>query len=338
MDKCVTNLGVSSELRITLGITNSVIGLLALLGNLLMFVIIYKNKRLQTRSNTCLLSLAMTDFLVGIILEPMHVMQLFSATLRYNCTFNTVRRFLATFLLCASIMSIALISYDRCMHLIKTVNYPHHMSRMKIAFLILFCWTLPAALPFIRFAGESLYCAAIILLIASVFLTMVICYYFIMKVVRNTSRNITPAVEVIDDEQRETRRETRSHIRVAKAIAIIIIIFGLLFTPIAVFMSIVSFSALPFIDYKGFHGNVKEVCYAVAMTTAMANSAINPAVYYFRIPEFKEKLKMLFGIEAQTQSLSGSVEKGNLAVVGEKSDTKTVSGDLSEETALTVST
>eukprot|EP00794_Sanderia_malayensis_P018403 gene18403-20258_t len=159
-----------------------------------------------------------------------------------------------------------------------------------------------------------------------------------MKVVRNTSRNITPAVEVIDDEHRETRRETRSHIRVAKAIAIIIIIFGLLFTPIAVFMSIVSFSALPFIDYKGFHGNVKEVCYAVAMTTAMANSAINPAVYYFRIPEFKERLKMLFGIQAQTQSLSGSVEKGNLAVVGEKSDTKTVSGDLSEETALTVST
>eukprot|EP00794_Sanderia_malayensis_P014701 gene14701-16227_t len=259
MDKCVTNLDVSSELRITLGITNSVIGLLALLGNLLMFVIIYKNKRLQTRSNACLLSLAMTDFLVGIILEPMH--------------------------------------------------------------------TLPAALPFIRFAGESLYCAAIILLIASVFLTMVICYYFIMKVVRNTSRNITPAVEVIDDGQRETRRETRSHIRVAKAIAIIIIIFGLLFTPVAVFLSIVSVSALPFIDYKGFHGNVKEVCYAVAMTTAMANSAINPAVYYFRIPEFKEGLKMLFGIEAQTQSLSGSVEKGNLSVVGEKSDTKTMSRD-----------
>ncbi len=153
MNKCGANLDVPIGLRIVLGTTNSVLGLLALVGNVLMFVIIYKNPRLQTRSSACLLSLAMTDFLVGLIIAPMHVLQFFMLKFRNNCTFNTVRRFLSTFLLCSSIMSIALISYDRYIHLSKTFKYPDYMTKKKVVLLIIFCWVLPAALPFLRFAG-----------------------------------------------------------------------------------------------------------------------------------------------------------------------------------------
>lgn len=96
MATCQYNLAVSTNLRYTLGIVNAIQGLAAFLGNALVFFIVIKNKRLHTRSNACLLSLAASDLLVGAIVEPMHVIQFFSEDYRADCVFNKIRRYLST--------------------------------------------------------------------------------------------------------------------------------------------------------------------------------------------------------------------------------------------------
>ena len=104
MAACPYNLDVSTNLRYALGFFNAIQGLAAFIGNAIVFVIIIKNKRLHTRSNACLLSLAASDLLVGAIVEPMHVIQFFSEDYRADCTFNKIRRYLST--VCMLISSI----------------------------------------------------------------------------------------------------------------------------------------------------------------------------------------------------------------------------------------
>ncbi len=142
------------------------------------------------------------------------------------------------------------------------------------------------------FEGESVYSAAIIVLLLSVFATMIICYYIIVKVVKETS--------IVRNQSREFSR----HVKVAKAIALIIICFCFLFTPIAIFMGLVSVSALPSVQYKGFSGQLREIFYAIGMSAAMANSALNPAIYYLRMPEIRESLTQFLNLKSSKGSIS----------------------------------
>ena len=59
---------------------------------------------------------------------------------------------------------------------------------------------------------------------------------------------------------------------------------------------------------SGFQGTSKELFYAFALILAMANSAINPIIYYLKHPGFREKLKKMFSSKRKITpaSLSGS--------------------------------
>ena len=127
---------------------------MASFGNLMFFMVIARNKQLHTRSNACLVSLATTDMLVGIILEPLHIIQFFAAEYRNNCGLNSARRFLSTFFMCASIGAITVVSYDRYMHLSKTVNYIQFMSTRKVVTLLIISWLVPLVMSMFHFTKE----------------------------------------------------------------------------------------------------------------------------------------------------------------------------------------
>ena len=185
MASCLYNFSVSQTMRYFLGIFNIAQGLTAILGNILVFILVINNKKLQTRSNVFLLSLAVSDFLVGALLEPMFVAQFFSQELRENCSFNKIRRYLSTFLMGGAVNSIALISYDRWVHLTKTVRYNDFMPKIKVAILVTIAWLIPTLVPFIRFASEAVYSTVIIIYILAVLALMTTCYVVIVKMVRS---------------------------------------------------------------------------------------------------------------------------------------------------------
>ena len=301
MAACPYNLDVVEGLRYFLGIVNSLQGLADIIGNLFVFYIVLKNKRLRTRSNACLMSLAITDFAVGLILEPMHVMQFFSDSYRNNCGFNTVRRFLATLFMGASIGSIAVVSYDRYMHLSKTVNYRQHMSKRKIAFLLILSWLVPLIVPGFRFTSEAAYKIMIIIYIVSMLAIMITCYVVIIRIVKKRE-NVLKSANNFD---KSKAMEIKSHIRAAKAIALIIAIFLLSYAPLAFYHAITAISSFSS-SSSIISASARETGYAVLMTIGMANSAVNPVIYYLRIPEFKKSfkryLKFLFPMLRETVS------------------------------------
>ena len=183
---------ISIALRDVFGVSSLSVGSLALFGNIMAFLVIVKTKYFRNRSTCFLGSLIMTDFLVGALLEPMHVAQFFSEELHSNCKFNTARRYLSKILIGASVGSIAMISYDRYTHLSKRNTYLIHMGKRKVAGLIAMSWLVPIILPILMklrsdekiYRGIRILSEILFILISVSFTSTVLCYVFIVKIVR----------------------------------------------------------------------------------------------------------------------------------------------------------
>eukprot|EP00112_Aurelia_sp_Birch-Aquarium-sp1_P014171 Seg3040.3 transcript_id=Seg3040.3/GoldUCD/mRNA.D3Y31 product="Beta-1 adrenergic receptor" protein_id=Seg3040.3/GoldUCD/D3Y31 len=286
MANCIFNLNVPTTIAYILAVVNIVQCFASSVGNFIVLYIIGKSKRLHTRSYVCLVSLAITDFLVGLVLEPLHVMQLLSAEYRSNCKLNVVRRFLLVLLLGASISSIAVVSYDRYKHLSKTVNYRQYMSKKKIACLLMISWLAPMTVPFAQYINEAVNQVIVIAYIFMVIGTMITCYVLIIRIVKNQEDSLKVTMNL----SKSQARSVKSHIKAAKAIILINLSILATFTPTAIYFAVGAISNL--LKTSNFmSARAREIIYAFCITVAMANSAVNPIIYCLRIPEFRERIK-----------------------------------------------
>ena len=287
---------------ITLSVVNMIIALLAICGNTVIFYIVYRNTNLRTRSNCCLISLAATDILVGLVLEPLFISQLLSSKAALNCNMNAARRFLTAMLTGASMSTIAVISYDRFIHLSKTVDYKKHMKKTTMAILISLSWLLPFASTFFKYIGkdELVYSGSIFAYSLIMVIIIVVSYLKIIGILKSRKKSLenkSSDAVTRQQEKRRQERQLRMQEKAAKAIATIIVCFAIFIAPISVFHGL---SAITKISnkVKSSADNEKNrwmiIFYAVAMTISKANSAINPFIYYYRIPEFKDTAKKVF--------------------------------------------
>ncbi len=286
--------GLSNVYRAIFGVLNIIIGLMALVGNLFIFIAIHKNRSLRTKSNCFLISLAMTDFLVGLVLEPIFVVQMFSASMAENCTLNIARRFFTALLTGSSMGTIAAISYDRFIHLSKTVLYNENMKMRKVVVIISACWILPLISTFLKHVGqmEAVYSACIFIYALLTICVILISYFSIIRIVKRKKSEMKDATNDgnmpgRNTSKRDEKRRLRTETRAAKAIAMVIIIYCITVLPISVYQGLTSVKV---ISATSIDIGVR-LFYSIALTISSANSIINPFIYYFRIPGFRETLK-----------------------------------------------
>ena len=273
---------LSDELRAAFGAINTVIALVAFTGNLVALLVIVKIKYFRDLSTCFLGSLIMTDFLVGIIVAPMHVAQLVSEPLRNNCTFNDAKGYLSFLLFAASVSSIVLISHDRYLHMTKRQNYGQFMSKAKVAALITIGWVIPAAMVILDALGGKnprKYARIAAFVFGSLcFVGIVVCYTYIMKTVRKQEKEMA----IYQGQDQIQRSRISNDLRVAKVVAAILVCFLITIIPTATYTGLVGINTfLP----KGIPGLTEtsiEIFNAVVVTLTMANSGINPLIYYLR--------------------------------------------------------
>lgn len=286
-----------ASVAVTLSIINIIIALLALCGNSLVFIVVYRNKNLRTRSNCCLVSLASTDFFVGLALEPLFIMQLLSSEIALSCDVNAARRFFTAMLTGASMSTIALISYDRYVHVSKTVNYNEHMKKATTGIFIFLSWFLPLACTFFKYIGkdELVYSGSIFVYSVIMVIIIVVSYLKIMRSIKlkRASLQCTSGDNLNkQQERRQGERMLRTHERAAKAIAIIIVCFAIFIAPISVFHGLSAFMKVS--SNAVLSKKSTMIFYAIAMTISKANSAINPFIYYSKMPDFKDTARKVF--------------------------------------------
>ena len=130
---------------IVLLVLNTFLSITAFLGNTLILVALHKESSLHPPSKLLLRSLAITDLLVGIIVEPLYVAYLMSVkSKRWDICYNVyVALFIASYILFSvSLLVLTAISVDRLLALWLGLRYRQVVTLRRVYITVIVMWVL----------------------------------------------------------------------------------------------------------------------------------------------------------------------------------------------------
>ena len=186
----------------------------SLLGNTLIMVAIYRNYSLRSVTSVFIANLAVADFLLALFGMPFTMASSITFHWIFGSIWCTLNGMINSIFCIASMLSLAAVSVDRYIAIIKPLNYPLLMSHRAALLMVSYVWLhaitcalLPAfgwsSYIFIR--NESI-CTAdwgsnisyTLFIFASSFFAplavMTFCYHHILRVARTQSQKIVPRV------------------------------------------------------------------------------------------------------------------------------------------------
>ena len=183
-------------------IINSLFAIFAAAVNLLVMIALNRKEELRTAANLVLNSMALSDFLVGLIAQPLkvvaHVLDIYNLE---SCKINLINSYLGIFCTGASMFSAIMFAVDRCFAIMFPFRYQEHLIYKKYVAVIVCGWV------FLLFFGLMTYFDVLnkrlrysllpVFLNCSV-VFMCFCYIIIYKEIRKKKRmvHILPAIQL----------------------------------------------------------------------------------------------------------------------------------------------
>ena len=249
---------------------NIVVGVLltvtAVLGNGLVFAAYYYTPSLRKPANTILLSLAATDFLSGVILQPLYVYEkshwFGSCTVTF-CTAANFEKFFMLFFIGATLMNLSVTTLDRYIAVCRPYQYLELVTNSRVRKLLVslwFVWMVASAV--------SAFFRNVTMLLTVVTSSNLIFISFLYVIIfREIHRLETNAVTTAQEATNARERKG------AKTVAIILGLLVVCFAPFIFFGGIAAMK-------KEFI--TKEIVLLYASNAAFSNSSFNVFVYYWR--------------------------------------------------------
>ena len=273
------------------------IGITIAVGNGTVFVVYCSNKQLRTMTNYFVLSLAVSDFLVGTVLLPLRVWSPESQALGP----------LIAFTLIASLSNISGCTYDRYIAIHRPLRYHSILTKKKVHKIIVAIWLVPLVVaiipqiwlspavgirPHIISRVQRVYVALMSFGVLITCLVLIGIYISVFCVAKRHFEAIAYLNSFADQRRHQEQNGSRPNmksrrfslkslvkdVKATKLVAMIGAAFTICWLPliiINIFESIGCFELLP-IDFV-----------TVALFTIFCNSLGNPAIYAFFQREFR---------------------------------------------------
>ncbi|XP_047243620.1 trace amine-associated receptor 1-like [Girardinichthys multiradiatus] len=277
------------------------LGLLSVItmcGNLLVIISIIYFKQLHTPSNYLIISLAVTDLLVGIVVFPLSMSFSLSSCLYYRDLICKIRDSLDVILSSTSISNLCCISVDRYYAVCHPLTYRSKINTGIVLVMILMSWgvSVLVAIGFIvaeinqEKCKENCFSDAVLekvlAPVLSFYLPVIVMLYIYLRIflvaqrqARSIQDTATSAVNINNVERKAT-----------KTLAIVMGVFLMCWLP---FFLCFSFQLL---------GGVSVSVYETLNWLALSNSMLNPFIYAFFYSWFRSAFKMI---------ISGKIFQGN---------------------------
>ena len=278
---CKLPIGFAGEIVATVVYTSLAIG--GSLGNILFILVIYRTTNLKTVCGVLIANVAVADLMITAIVMPTVVFTLLQGFLK-QCFYDTaifVALLTALFSAAASLLTLTILSVDRCFAICWPWKHKTVVTFTKVKIILAKTWAESLILPvLVVFYRESTPVKYLQTLGVGACYSMILVSGFLT--IRNVRANSLRIGALHQDQQtsRITAEMSQRNKQVAKTIALVVVLFTLFWIPIAFVISV----RIP--DPEG------RVYFWLA-TLGLANSSVNPWIYFYRQSNYRNALKAL---------------------------------------------
>ncbi|XP_037108549.1 5-hydroxytryptamine receptor 4-like [Syngnathus acus] len=295
-------------------------------GNFLVVLSISYFKKLQSPTNSFVMSLAVADCLVGLVVMPYSMIRTIEGCWYFGALFCQLHSSLDVMLCTASIFHLSCIAFDRYYAVCNPLVYSLKMSQGRVTFLIVICWAVPMLISFgpimlgLHIAGVDVVlpqdvCVFLVNRIYAVMASliafylpmaiMLVAYWKIFKAAKRQAKQISAMESQMaagvgkDSSKKKKHRNTMKRERkAAKTLGIIMGVFLIFWMPFFT-VNIVD----PFIDYS-----TEVVIWDIFLWLGYINSSLNPFLYGFFNRSFRRAFLMFMGCRVCQPGISPGME------------------------------
>ena len=183
------------DTAIAVSILSLITALSASMGNAMILYAFYRFQRLRSLPNILLTSLCVTDVLTGTIVQPLFATRRLQKVYKEGsiCVIRLIYIFFANLCAGASIITIGLVTVDRCVAITLPYRYLSSVTAKVYIMMIMitwFVWTIFTILPFIEVLTMSQYFTGISSAFITTLVVVLISYALIYRVVVKQRRKI----------------------------------------------------------------------------------------------------------------------------------------------------
>ena len=272
---------------ITVAVLAAITFPMAAFGNVLVILSVWRDPLRKLRSspsNLIIFSMAVADLLVGLVASPLHAFWAWALLYKYtNASFGFLK-FFAT-LINVSVGHILLLSIDRFFAVVTPLRYRAKVTSKRVCVVFFTCW-----IYFLLFGFAFSLLRKHFALMGTLFNVQIFCIFICIVVINVLTlyrfHKYSHSIEALDDQHAGVPRQMilQRERTVSKAIAIVISAFLLCFIPwFVVQMTLyICFTC---------NSSLLMLVHFIAAAVIYANSAINPFLYAWRLPKYKQTFK-----------------------------------------------
>ncbi|XP_071338927.1 trace amine-associated receptor 13c-like [Trachinotus anak] len=282
----------------------SSISLITVALNLLVIISISHFRQLHTPTNLLLLSLAVSDLLVGFLLMPVEIIYIEACWFLGDvmCTLYYIVDYVIT---SASVANMVLISADRYIAICDPLRYPTKVTKRRAQISVCLCWVCSVFYRIILLhdhleqpgMSNSCFgeCVVVISNIAGVVdliftfiipITLIILLYLRVFVVAvSQARAMRSHIAAVTTQRSGVVTLKKTEMKAARTLGIVVVVFLFCFCPYY-------FPAL-----AGEETSVDASSVAFELWLAHFNSCLNPVIYAFFYPWFRKCMKLILTLQ-----------------------------------------
>ncbi|XP_031153310.1 trace amine-associated receptor 7e-like [Sander lucioperca] len=279
------------------------ISLITVALNLVIIISISHYRQLHTPTNILLLSLAVSDFLVGLMLMPAEILR------KTTCWFLggyvcSVYALISTNIPSSSIGTIVLIAVDRYVAICDPLHYTTKVTGRRVKLCVYLCWLCSVFYSFLYIKdfptqpgrdnscyGECVFFYDPISLTVDLVLTFIVpvtviiaLYLRVFAVAVSQARAMRSHITAVTLQLSVTPKAKKSELKAARNLGVLVVVFLMCFCP-----------------YYGF-----AIAGDTFLTTSFAsfivpmyysNSCLNPVIYAFLYPWFRKAVKLIVTLQ-----------------------------------------
>ncbi|XP_060739412.1 trace amine-associated receptor 13c-like [Tachysurus vachellii] len=296
---------VSPTVYILLYVCSAAMVLLTVCGNLLIIISVLHFKQLHTPTNMLLLSLAVSDFLVGALVMPATLIWMIESCWIFGRDFCISFLFIGGLIMTISIYNVALIAVDRYLALSNPFLYMSSISRRTMCIVVYsnWCVCIMYITSFYYFNGSfenSVMCPGECLFVVNDVWTVIdLIYSFIFplsviiilytRVFVIAKKHATAIRELNNHTWHKTQKITshsmKSERKAAKVLCILVSVFLVCLLPYFIY------------SLLGYAIGIQTETFQKVTFLIYLNSTINPIIYALFYPWFRRSVKLIITLQ-----------------------------------------